>query len=69
MLAKHIFYKGKHINTVMKTIYIEDLSQPRLTEGQERADLLKAVFHGSVINDAVNEAKKDNTEDTKDIKN
>jgi len=49
MLAKHIFYKGKHINTVMKTIYIEDLSQPRLTEGQERADLLKAVFQGSVI--------------------
>jgi poly-gamma-glutamate capsule biosynthesis protein CapA/YwtB (metallophosphatase superfamily) len=51
MLAKHIFYKGKHINTVMKTIYIEDLSQPRLTEGQERADLLKAVFQGSVIKD------------------
>ena len=50
MLAKHIFYKGKHINTVMKTIYIEDLSQPRLTEGQERADLLRAVFKGSVIN-------------------
>lgn len=49
MLAKHIFYKGKHINTVMKTIYIEDLSQPRLTEGQERADLLRAVFQGSVI--------------------
>ena len=49
MLAKHIFYKGKHINTIMKTIYIEDLSQPRLTEGQERADLLKAVFQGSVI--------------------
>ncbi|HEX7560713.1 MAG TPA: CapA family protein [Candidatus Humimicrobiaceae bacterium] len=50
MLAKHIFYKGKYINTVMKTIYIEDLSQPRLTEGQDRADLLRAVFKGSVIN-------------------
>lgn len=51
MIAKHIFYKGKHINTVMKTIYIEDLSQPRLTEGQERADLLKAVFQGSIMKD------------------
>ena len=59
MLAKHIFYKGKHINTVMKTIYIEDLSQPRLTEGQERADLLRAVFEGSVINEAINDVKKD----------
>ena len=49
MLAKHIFYKGKHISTVMETIYIEDRSQPRLTKGQERADLLKAVFKGSVI--------------------
>lgn len=58
MIAKHIFYKGKHINTVMKTIYIEDLSQPRLTEGQERADLLRAVFQGSIIN-----------KDTIDIKN
>jgi poly-gamma-glutamate capsule biosynthesis protein CapA/YwtB (metallophosphatase superfamily) len=64
MLAKHIFYKGKHINTVMKTIYIEDLSQPRLTEGQERADLLKAVFKGSVIDVAISDAKKDTAKDT-----
>jgi hypothetical protein len=63
MLAKHIFYKGKHINTVMKTIYIEDLSQPRLTEGQERADLLKAVFQGSVMNEAIIDVKKDAAED------
>jgi poly-gamma-glutamate capsule biosynthesis protein CapA/YwtB (metallophosphatase superfamily) len=58
MLAKHIFYKGKHINTVMETIYIEDLSQPRLTEGQERADLLRAVFKGSVIKNAAIDDKK-----------
>jgi hypothetical protein len=39
------------------------LSQPRLTQGQERADLLRAVFHGSVINEAIIDVKKDAAED------
>jgi poly-gamma-glutamate synthesis protein (capsule biosynthesis protein) len=48
LVAKHIFYKGKHINTILVTTLIEDFSQPVPTEGQERADLLKAVFEGSI---------------------
>ncbi|GEM_PF-275026 len=48
LIAKHIFYKGKYINTVLITTLIEDLSQPVPIGGQERADLLKAVFNGSI---------------------
>ena len=48
LIAKHIFYKGKHINTIMITTLIEDFSQPVPIGGQERADLLKAVFNGSI---------------------
>ncbi len=48
LIAKHIFYRGKLINTVLITTLIEDFSQPRPTEGQERADLLKAVYNGSI---------------------
>ncbi len=47
IIAKHIFYKGKHINTQLITTFIEDFSQPRLTTDSERADLLKSVFKGS----------------------
>ncbi|OQA20746.1 MAG: Capsule biosynthesis protein CapA [Actinobacteria bacterium ADurb.Bin346] len=48
LIVKHIFYKGNLINTVLITTLIEDFSQPRPTEGKERADLLKAVFKGSI---------------------
>ena len=48
LIVKHIFYKGNLINTVLITTLIEDFSQPRPTEGKERADLLKAVCKGSI---------------------
>ncbi|MBN1299342.1 MAG: CapA family protein [Actinobacteria bacterium] len=48
IIAKHIFYKGMHINTELITTFIEDFSQPRLTTGMERAELLNSVFEGSI---------------------
>ena len=47
IIAKHIFYEGKHINTELITTFIEDASQPRPTTDEERADLLKSVFKAS----------------------
>ncbi|MBM3706083.1 MAG: CapA family protein [Actinobacteria bacterium] len=48
LIAKHVFYMGNHINTDLITTYIEDFSQPRPTGSGERADLLKAIFEGSI---------------------
>jgi hypothetical protein len=48
LIAKHIFYKGKHINTVIITAMLEDYSQPRITTPQERADILTEVFNASI---------------------
>ncbi|MBE3036963.1 MAG: CapA family protein [Candidatus Atribacteria bacterium] len=49
IIAKHIFYDGKYINTVLITTMvelIENYCQPRLTYGTERAELLKSIFDG-----------------------
>jgi poly-gamma-glutamate synthesis protein (capsule biosynthesis protein) len=46
IIAKHIFYEGKHINTVLMTTMLEDYCQPRPTYGTERAELLKSIFDG-----------------------
>jgi len=46
IIAKHIFYEGKHINTVLITTMLEDYCQPRPTYGTERAELLKSIFDG-----------------------
>lgn len=48
IIAKHIFYEGRHINTIMITTMLEDLSQPRLTTAEEREELLNLVFGGSI---------------------
>ena len=48
IIAKHIFYNGRHINTIMITTMLEDLSQLRLTTPGERVELLNSVFDGSV---------------------
>ncbi len=45
IIAKHIFYEGKHINTVLITTMLEDYCQPRVTYGTERAELLKSIFN------------------------
>ncbi len=47
MIAKHIFYKGRHINTVIITTMLEDYCQPRLTDEAERYDILYNVFKAS----------------------
>ena len=49
IIAKHIFYDGKYINTVLITTMvelIENYCQPRPTYGTERAELLKSIFDG-----------------------
>lgn len=49
IITKHIFYDGKHINTVLITTMLNDFSQPRLTTQEEREKLLKSIFEGSII--------------------
>jgi len=48
IIAEHIFYEGRHINTVIITTMLEDYSQPRLTTEAERAILLESVFEASI---------------------
>jgi len=48
IIAKHIFYKGKHINTVLITTMLNDFSQPRPTSPEERVKLLNSIFAGSI---------------------
>ncbi|MBA7618212.1 hypothetical protein ES703_25533 [subsurface metagenome] len=48
IIAKHIFYKGKHINTVLITTMLNDFSQPRPTSPEERVKLLNSIFDGSI---------------------
>jgi len=48
IIAKHIFYKGKHINTILITTMLNDFSQPRLTTPEERVELLQSIFAGSI---------------------
>ena len=48
LIAKHIFYNGEHINTVIITTMLEDYSQPRLATKEERALILESVFAASI---------------------
>ena len=48
IIARHIFYDGEHINTVLITTILEDLSQPRVTTPEERVELLESIFKGSI---------------------
>ncbi|MFH1584347.1 MAG: CapA family protein [Actinomycetota bacterium] len=47
IIAQHIFYKGEHISTKLITTMLEDYSQPRLTNSEERQQLLKSIFSAS----------------------
>lgn len=49
IITKHIFYEGRHINTVLITTMLEDYCQPRLTDLPERYDILSHVFAASKI--------------------
>lgn len=48
LIAKHIFYEGEHINTVIITTMLEDYSQPRLTTQEERTLILESIFAASI---------------------
>lgn len=48
IIAKHIFYEGRHINTILITTMLENLSQLRLTTPEERTLLLNSIFAGSI---------------------
>jgi hypothetical protein len=48
LIARHIFYKGEHINTVIITAMLEDYSQPRIATPQEREEILTEVFNASI---------------------
>ena len=43
-IDRHIFYDGKHINTELLTIMIEDYAQPRPMNDYERNELLSDAF-------------------------
>jgi poly-gamma-glutamate synthesis protein (capsule biosynthesis protein) len=48
IIAKHIFYDGKHINTILITTMLENLSQLRPTTPEERVELLNSIFATSI---------------------
>jgi len=48
IIAKHIFYKGEHINTILITTMLNEFSQPRLTTSEERVELIDSIFSGSI---------------------
>jgi len=49
IITEHVFYEGKHINTVFITTMLEDYCQPRLTDETERYEILYNVFGASDI--------------------
>ncbi|MEA2016564.1 MAG: CapA family protein [Actinomycetota bacterium] len=48
IIAKHIFYEGQHINTVIITTMLEDYSQPVPAAPEEREEILNSIFEGSI---------------------
>lgn len=48
IIAKHIFYGGEHINTIIITTMLEDYSQPVPAAPEEREKILTAIFEGSI---------------------
>jgi poly-gamma-glutamate synthesis protein (capsule biosynthesis protein) len=48
IIVKHIFYDGRHINTILITTMLENLSQPRISTAEERLELLESIFDGSI---------------------
>jgi poly-gamma-glutamate synthesis protein (capsule biosynthesis protein) len=44
LIARHVFYDNKYINTELLTAMLEDRSRPRPMTGQERVELLNKLF-------------------------
>ena len=47
IIAKHVFYKNKHINARMTTYIVENYNQPTIIDGDARIRLLTLLFDGS----------------------
>lgn len=47
IIAKHIFYNGKHISTQLIPTIIDDYCQPRLMDETEKKDLLFSLYEAS----------------------
>jgi poly-gamma-glutamate synthesis protein (capsule biosynthesis protein) len=50
IIAKHIFYNGKHISTQLIPTIIDDYSQPRPMNEAEKKELLKSLYEASIKN-------------------
>ena len=48
IIAKHIFYDGRHISTQLIPTIIDDYCQPRLMDENENKELLRALFEASL---------------------
>ncbi|NLE82975.1 MAG: hypothetical protein GX603_00475, partial [Chloroflexi bacterium] len=46
-IQKHFFYQGRHINTQLLTITLEDTALPRFMTPEERAEFLQIIFSAS----------------------
>ncbi len=47
LIARHVFYDGRHIGTELFTIMFVDFARPRFSTPEERVQLLTWVFEGS----------------------
>ena len=47
LIARHVFYDGRHISTELIVITFVDYARPRYATEEERTDLLNKVFVGS----------------------
>lgn len=47
LIARHVFYDGRHISTELIVIKFVDYVRPRFATEEERVDLLSKVFSGS----------------------
>jgi poly-gamma-glutamate capsule biosynthesis protein CapA/YwtB (metallophosphatase superfamily) len=48
IIAKHIFYNGRHISTQLIPTIIDDYCQPRLMDETEKKELLRSLFEASL---------------------
>jgi poly-gamma-glutamate synthesis protein (capsule biosynthesis protein) len=47
MIARHVFYQGRHLSTEIITIHFEDFSKPLYLLGEERDSFLRQIFAAS----------------------
>jgi len=47
MIARHTFYRGRHLSTQIQTTLVHDYGQPQWTSPAERASMLQRVFDAS----------------------